>query len=101
MTATIHSQRPVWRIQIVNGYFRLGHVAEYHERLLNGDGPDHQIQDCRVDRLSAWSCPIVLTRRHCHLHKLQGEHGRLRPFVFVIRRELLRHIGSLKLSFSA
>lgn len=27
-----------------------GHVAEYDERLLKGDGLDHQIPDCRVDR---------------------------------------------------
>ena len=29
------------------------HAAECHERLLTGDGLDHQIPDCRLDRLWA------------------------------------------------
>jgi hypothetical protein len=44
-------ERPV--LTFVGGWN--GHVAEYYERLLNGDGLDHQIPDCRVDRLSAYS----------------------------------------------
>jgi hypothetical protein len=35
-------------------YLDNGHVAECHERLLKGEGLDHQIPDCRVDRLSAF-----------------------------------------------
>jgi len=37
---------------VIGGY---GHVAECHERLLKGDGLDHQIPDYRVDRLSAFN----------------------------------------------
>lgn len=37
----------------------IGHDAKCRELLLTGDGLDHQIPDCRVDRLCAYCAPCV------------------------------------------
>jgi hypothetical protein len=45
----LNNECPVFKIAVVG----FGHVAERHERLLNGFELDHQIPDCRVDPQSA------------------------------------------------